>query len=237
VFNLAFGTVSASFRQQLVVTFFEPGPSGRPPVRIQSPVDLEALALDLPAALLAVFVPVGIVANEMIRFWGIRLFAEEEGESLGDRLPVLLVAAGGVALLLFTLRGLLPLLWVQGEVSTFTLASQLLGIAALAVTVATVYLRQAVALTDADVGGVVRTALQSLCTAPLAILGVLAVVAVPRAVAGISTPIALIAGLAQSGVLPWLQSGSLVLVAVVETLAIAAVTDAYLQVRGPGDAA
>lgn len=238
VLNLYYGTVAASFQQQLATTVFEPGPGGRPPITIRPPVDLKVLALDLPVALLAVLVLVGVVGNEVLRFWGIRLFAEAGGESLGERLPVLLAAAGGVALLLFALRGLLPLLWVSGDTSTFVFASQLLGVAALAVTVATVYLRQAVALTDARVGGVARDAFQSLRAAPLATLGVLAVVAVLRALAGISTPLAIIAGFGgQSGVLPWVQLGSLALVAVVDTFAIAAVTDAYLQVRGASDAA
>lgn len=238
VLNLYYDTVATSFRQRLVTAVSDPGPSGRPPVRIRPPVDLEALALDLPLTLLAGLVLVGIVGNEVLRFWGIRLFAEAGEESLGRRLPVLLAAAGGVALLQFTLRGLLPVLWVPGDVSTFALASQLLGAVALVVTVAAVYLRQAVALTAAGVGGVFRIAFRSLRVAPLATLGVLAVVAVLRIAAGISTPLAIIAGFGgQSGVLPWIQLGSLALVAVVEAFAIAAVTDAYLQVRGGTDAA
>lgn len=238
VFNLAFGTVASSFRQQVVASAFEPGPSGRLPIRIAPPVDWDVLALDLPVALLGAVILVGIAANEAIRFWGIRLFADEDGESLGDRLPVLLLAAGGLALVLFTMRGLLPLLWLDGARQGFYLADRLLVLTALVLSAIAVYLRQAIALTDRGVGGVVRHSLERFAAAPLATVGLLVILGLLGFAPSLSVSAAIVAGFGgQSGVLPWVQLGALALVAVVDTFAIAAVTDAYLQVRGAGDAA
>ena len=239
-FNLVFEAVVASFRPRLVERI-RAGQFGleSPRLVIEPPLDLDSFVPELPLSVLAALVLVGLVGNELVRFWAIRLFASPTRGQLSnaaDRVPVVLAVGGGFALFLFALRKLLPLLWVGEGFQTVMLASQTAGVVALVLVGVAVYLRQELALTDAGAAESVRASIARFVAAPVPVLGLLAVLGLLGLLTGLPTALAIYAVGATPGggdtVVAVAELVGIVLGAVLSTFSIATVTDAYLQVRG-----
>jgi len=228
VFNIAYGSVIASLRQQLAVFI-----RGGEQVRFATPpIDLDVLLLDLPIAVLAVVTIVAVVAGEVIRFWAIQLFADVSGPDLSERFAVLLSVGSGFALVVLGLRELLPLFWVTDGFRTVIVATQGAVVAAASLLLVAVYLRQEIALNDGGPTETVRNAVARFRDAPGRIFLVLVVlwllgrvVVVPGMLVAIT-----IQPVTDSAVGLLLSGLAVVLWAVATTFSIAVVTDAYLQV-------
>jgi len=239
VFNLVYGAVVASFRQQLFEFLRRRGPDQFPVVFVDPPPVWDALLGDLPLPLLAGLALVGVLTAEAIRFWAIRLFADlsiAPIPDLRDRLPVLLGVGGGFALALFGLRQVLPLLWVNQGLETVELVSRTAGAVALGLVGVTVYLRQEIALTDAGTRETVRCSVRRFLAEPVPSLGLLALLGLLGVLTGIPVALTVYVGSLGTGgggqIVPVAELVETVLGTVLSTFSIAAVTDAYVQIRG-----
>lgn len=236
VFQLCYGVVLDSFRQRLVGLVYSDSPPGQAGIEV-----LKAVELSLPV--LVGLALVGIVLNEVIRFWAIRRFADNSTlrvDDAGQRLRVLLAVGGGFALVLFTFQQLLPILgfvWGLDAASAFSQASTFVSLLLVGVAV---FLRQEIALNDGCVRQTLRNSVVRFLQEPVPILGLLVLLGVVGLAAGI--PQMLTMALSSAGAVagvPVETAGQVVgvaLMAVVQTLSIAAITDAYLQVRADAGA-
>jgi len=237
VFNLAYGAVVASFRQQLL-EFVTRG-SPMPTAFIRPPVDWEFLSLELPLPLLAVLAVGAVFAGELVRFWAIRLFADLSLTPVPERrerVPILLAVGGGVTLLVFGLREVVPVFWAPEGARTMATVSQATGVVSLIVVGLTVYLRQEIALTDAGVRETVEKSVARFLAEPVPILGLLALLGLLGALTGLPPLVGQFVVGAGRGMTPpvsqLLELGSVVLSTVLTTFSIATVTNAYVQIRG-----
>jgi hypothetical protein len=229
VFNLLYGTVSQSFKQQLLSARTALGG-----IRFPPPFDVSVLRLELPVSLLALLTAGAVLGNEIVRFWAIQLFADLPTPTVRSRLAVLVPVGGGFALLVYGFRQLLPFLWIGEAMSNQMRVTFAIGIAAPLLAV-TVYLRQEIALTKNGVTETVRSSVARFLDDPAPIFGLLIVLALlgqlsilPAAV--ISRVITLRSGTAPAILVDALNR---ILAAGVSTFSIAAITDAYLQVSDP----
>ena len=236
VFNLVYGGVVASFRQELLVVLRR-SRSGTPPlISTESRVGLDLLQFDLPLWLLALLTVLAVLVGEAIRFWAIRQFADLSLRSVPEvreRLPVFLTVAGGFALLVFGLVEVVPLLWADNGAETMRLAAQSVGVVSLLLVGVTVYLRQELALTAGSARQTATRSVRRFVAEPVPILGLLALLGLGGALAGL--PSALAAAIGPAGNSTVVQIGELVRVAlssILTTFSIAAITDAYIQIRG-----
>jgi len=233
VFNVTYGTVVASLRQGLL-DVVQRGTPGPPEVVAGPPLGWDALLFDLPLPLLVVLAVASVLTSEVIRFWAIRLFADLSITPVperGERLPVLLAVGGGFAFVLFGLRHVLPVLWARQGFEAMTLVSQATGVVVLVLLGVSVYLRQEIALTDADPGETVRRSVRRFLAGPVPILGLLALLGLLGVLTGLPTVVAV--NVIDGG--PLVTAGRLlgvVLGAALSTFSIAAITDAYVQTRG-----
>lgn len=239
VFNVAYGAVSQSFRRELLAATRRAQPGTLTPQRFPAPFDLELLALELPLSLLAILTVAAVLGSEAIRFWAIQLFAGESSPSLQSRLTALVAAAGGLALLLYALRQLLPVVWLGSTPATTIRPVRAIVMVSAPLLLVTAYLRQEIALTEASLTGTVRTSVARFIDAPAPTFGLLLVLAVLGPLA--SLPAVVLSNLltlrvgSTLALLTDVLSG--VLAAGLSTFSIAVVTDAYLQLRDSGAAA
>lgn len=243
LFLLANQFASATFTRALFDSF---GPSGGPPgagagvSNLVGPFSLD-LALPIAAVLAVVFMLVG----QLVRFWGIRLFAgpdEIRSDDARERAVMAVVLGGGVAVGLFALSMSSNVL---GQVFTPVLAGiagLAAGILSLVLNVVLVYLRQAIALYDGGYADTVKHSLARFMDAPaqiLVLLFVLFLVGIVAAIPAVTSVLSVV--FPQSVRLPdrsLLQIASIVLQAPVSAFSLAVVTNAYVQVRAAaaGDA-
>lgn len=236
VLNLVYGGVVSSFREELLGFIRRSGSSTMPYISIESQVGWDLLQFELPFWLLTVLAVLAVLAGEVLRFWAIRQFADLSLRSPPEpreRLPVFLTVAGGFALLLFGLREVVPLFWAPAGPESMLLASQSAGGVSLLLVGVMVYLRQELALTDSGARETVRKSLQRFVAEPVPILGLLALLGMGGVLVGL--PPVLAASLGPPGATTLARIGEFVGVAlgtVLTTFSIAAVTDAYVQIRG-----
>ncbi|WP_262180928.1 hypothetical protein [Haloarcula laminariae] len=195
-----------------------------------------ALGVGLPAAV--VLVVLVALAGELVRYWAIRSFAgpaETETDAFGDRAVMAVGLGGAVALTTLLFQSVLPVVGQLGGVAT-TLVGSIVGpLAGLVLLTVFVYLRQEIALNDGGYGETVRNSFARFMDDPasivilLVVLGLFGLVGgLPSLVAGLAGGDAAVAGLPVTVLTRLLST---VLGAVFQTLGIAVVTDAYLQVR------
>ncbi len=238
VFQLGYGVVLDSFRQRLVGLVYSDSAPGQPGIEVVRPAEMGALSVEMSLPILVGLALVGIVLNEVIRFWAIRRFAGGSAlraNDAGQRLRVLLAVGGGFAIVLFALQQLLPILglvWGLDTMSAFSQAGMVLSLLLVGVAV---YLRQEIALNDGSVRQTLRNSVVRFLQEPVPILGLLVLLGVVGFAAGIPQMVTM--ALSDAGTVagvPLRTAGQVVgvaLMAVVQTLSIAAITDAYLQVR------
>lgn len=240
VFNVVFGAVVTSFRRQLLDIVRRVTTAGQAETgTAQPPFGVEALAVEAPLSLLAALVVVALLAREAIRFWAIQQFAGVSAPGLRDRLPVLVPVAGGLALLLFGLRELLPLLWVEQGFRTWIRASQALQLPVAAVLLVTVFLRQEIALGSDGAVETVRESVGAFLREAVPVFGLLLVVGLLRVLLRLATRVVTntIQPLSDGPVWLLIRAGTVTVDMVLLAFTIAAVTAAYQQVRGPADEA
>lgn len=238
VFNVAFGAVVVSFRRQLLALVRRLTNAGQVETGTAQPLfGVEALAVEAPLSLLAALAVVALLTREAVRFWAIQQFAGVSTHPLRDRLPVLVPVAGGLALVLFGLRELVPLLLVDRGFRTWIAASQALQLPLAAVLLVTVYLRQEIALGSSGAVQTVRESVGAFLREPVPTFGLLLVLAVLGALPRVATVAVTYALQPLSDGTVWLliRTVSFSIDMVLLTFTIAAVTAAYLQVRGPAD--
>lgn len=233
VFNIAYAAVSQSFRQQLLEATRNGPLAVQLRRRFPPPFDLDLLVLELPVSLLAILAVAVVVGNEAVRFWAIQLFAGRPVPTLRERLMPLVWAGGGFALLLYGLRQVLPVVWHgQGSTTMWQLTSAT-GIAVAPLVLVTVYLRQEIALTEAGLAETVRNSVARFREAPVPTFVLLLLLAVLG-------QLTVLPAVVLSPVRTWSTTALLVdvlngvLAAGLSTFSIAAITDAYLQVRDSG---
>ncbi len=238
VFNIAYEAVSQSFQQRLLSALA----SGRPAVQsglyFPPPFGVDVLSFEYPLAVLVALAVAAVVANEAVHFWAIQQFADIPAPTLRERGRVLAAIGGGVALFVYGVREVLPLVWVSQGFQMGIQLSMAAVVAAAPVLLVTVYLRQAIALTEASATEAVRDSVARFREDPVTIFGLLLLLAVlgqllvvPRAVV---TRVVTVR--ADSTLSLFLGVLDRALFAAVGTFSIAAITDAYLQVRGGEDA-
>ncbi|MBX0287281.1 hypothetical protein EGH22_13170 [Halomicroarcula sp. F28] len=236
VFNLVYSGVVTSFREDLLAVLRGSGYRTPRTIGIESQVGWELLQFELPLWILAPLAVLAVFAGEAIRFWAIQQFADLSLRSPPDpvkRLPVFLAVAGGFTLLVFGLTEVVPLLWAPSGVEAMARTTQAVSVVSLHLVGVTVYLRQELALTEAGAREAVRKSVRRFLTEPVPILGLLALLGLGGALVGLAPMVASYLGLAGNATVT--QVGELVHVAlgtVLSTFSIAAVTDAYVQIRG-----
>lgn len=195
-------------------------------------------SLDVAVPVAVVMVLLFLVIGQLIKFWGIRLFAEPReimDENTSDRAVMAVVLGGGVAILTFAASISSTALNVSGRPLLGGLAGLVSGLLSLIVGLAFVYLLQSIALYD---GGYVETLKHSVARfidAPAQIIVLLFILFLLGLIPAIPTMASVV-----SMVLPGafdlpsqsiLQVTSMVLNAPVKAFSLAVITDAYLQVR------
>jgi hypothetical protein len=235
VFQLGYGAVVDSLRHQLAVIVAPAGPSGG--VGVVTGCGWSPLAAETSLPVLATLALAGVVCNEVIRFWAIRCFADASATRVADagqRLRALVVLGGGFALLLFGLQHVVPMLglvWGVETMGAFARTSVVLSMLFVGVAV---YLRQEIALNDGSLRRTVRNSVVRFLQEPVPILGLLVLLSAVGFAAGIPRALTV---MLDAGTVFGVSLGmaahfvGVALTAVVQTLSIAAITDAYLQVR------
>jgi hypothetical protein len=226
VFYVAYDAVSQSFRQQVLAT----APGVQPPPGFTPPFDIDVLAFESPLSVLVALTVAAVVSQEAIRFWAIQQFAERPVPTLQERARILLAVGGGVALFVYGVGQALLVFWYSPGFEMGIRSPLFVSIAVAPILLVTVYLRQEIALTAAGPTETVRNSLARFRKAPVRIFGLLLLLTVLGLL--IPLPSVLLSPL-RVGATPWLLNELLtrVLSAALSTFAIAAITDAYLQVR------
>jgi hypothetical protein len=200
-------------------------------------------SLDVAVPVAIAMVLLLLVIGQLIKFWGIRLFAEPQeimDENTSERAVMAVALGGGVAVLTFAASMSSTALNVSGRPLLGGLAGLVSGLLSLIVGLAFVYLLQSIALYD---GGYVDTLTHSVARfmdAPAQIIVLLFILFLLGIIPAIPTMASVV-----SMVLPGafdlpsqsiLQVTSMVLNAPVKAFSLAVITDAYLQVRTDQDA-
>ncbi|WP_299266475.1 hypothetical protein [Halorientalis sp.] len=233
VFNVAYDAVSQSFRQQLLVA--TRGVQTR--VGFPPPYNVDMLAFEFPLSVLVALIVAAVVAQEAVRFWAIQQFADISAPTLKERARVLLAVGGGVALFVYGVRQVVPVVWDGPDLGMGIRSPLVAAVAAAPILLVTVYLRQEIALTAAGPTETMRNSVARFRKAPVQIFGLLLLFAVlgflPRLPTVVVTRVVTVRyGSMPSLILELLHS---TLFVALSTFSIAAITDAYLQVRGGGD--
>ncbi|WP_324663735.1 hypothetical protein [Haloarcula sediminis] len=239
LYNLGALVANESLSVELLELVFESGVyTAEQRAAIESVGSGAPLALGLGLPLTAVLVVIVALAGELVRYWGIRLFAGPSAtatDEFGDRAGMAVVLGGAVALTVLLFQSVLPVVGQLGGLAT-TLVGSIVGpLAGLALLTVLVYLRQEIALNDGGYGETVRNSVARFMDEPVSIVVLLLVLGLfglvgglPSLVTGFVVGDAAVAGLPVSVLARLLST---VLGAVFQTLGIAVVTDAYLQVR------
>jgi hypothetical protein len=229
--NVAYSAVSQSFRQGLYAV--TGAPDHLAGWRFPPPFHLEFLSLDLPLSLLAGLTLVVIIAHEGVRVWAIQLFAQGETPSFRERLSTIVLLGGGIAILIYGVSDLVPVLWPPSTPMRPVTWLRSSGFLAAPLFLLFVYLRQAIALTNASLLGTLRASIGLFTTAPLRTAGLLLCLVVLGQIGFL--PVILLSRTA-----PVQTGGPLglgielyrsVLFAALHTYSIAVITESYLQLR------
>jgi len=195
-------------------------------------------ALDIGLPIVVVLVVLVALVGELVRYWAIRSFAgpdETATPEFGDRAVMAAVLGGGVALAVLLFQSVLPTVGQLGGLATTLIGSIVGPVVGLVLVTVFVYLRQEIALSDGGYAATVRQSFARFMDDPVSIIVLLVVLGIlgllggiPGVVVTFTVGTGSVAGLplaAVSGVF------STVLSTVFQILGIAAVTDAYVQVR------
>jgi hypothetical protein len=233
VFNVGYTAVSESFRQGLRSWLASGRPGTRPGAITTPPFGVEFLRFDLPLALLAVLTVAVVLANEAVRCWAIQAFVDRPVPALLERGRVIVVVGGGVALLVFGIRQVLPAAWVGQGGAEILLVASAAGFAAAPMLLVTVYFTQEIALTEADSAEVVRNGLSRFRDTFVRIFGLLLILVLIGELLLLPTAVLSRVTALRVGTTLWLLSEVLnhVLFAALSTFSTAVITEAYLQSR------
>jgi len=231
VVTVGYNAVSESFRQQLFSWLASGRPGARSGVVGSPPFDIALLRLQLPVALLAVLTVAAVLANEAVRCWAIQSFVDRPAPSLRERGSVIVVVGGGVALFVFGIRQVLPVVWAGLGAGPILSVATAAGIAAAPILLVTVYVRQEIALTEADSAEVIRCALARFRDTLVPIFGLLLVLVVLGQLLVLPTAVLSRVTTLRVGTALWLLSELFnhVLFAALSTYSTAVITEAYLQ--------
>lgn len=231
VFNVGYNAVSESFRRGLRSWLASGRPGTRPGAMATPPFGIEFLRFDLPLALLAGLTVAVVLANEAVRCWAIQAFVDRPVPPLRERGRVIVVVGGGVALLVFGIRQVLPAAWVGQGGGEILLVASAAGIAATPILLVTVYFTQEIALTEAGSAEAVRNGLSRFRDTLVPIFGLLLLLAVLGQLLILPTAVLSRVTTLRVGTPLWLCSEVLnhVLFAALSTFSTAVITEAYLQ--------
>lgn len=195
-------------------------------------------ALDVGLPVIVAMVVVVALVGELVRFWGIRLFAGPAETATDDptaRAPMAVLLGGAVAVSLLAFQQVLPVAGQLGGPATTIVGSIVGPIGGLILLTVFVYLRQEIALADGGYGATVQNSLARFMDDPVSITVLLVILGIVGFVAGAPTFVLTFLGgsVSVAGVsgTVFARLLSTVFGALVQTLGIAVVTDAYVQVR------
>jgi hypothetical protein len=176
------------------------------------------------------------LVGELVRFWAIRQFAgPAETAAPSDRAAMALLLGGVVAVFLLLFQQVLPVAGQLGGTALGLVGSIVGPIGGIVLLAVFVYLRQEIALNDGGYGETVRRSLARFMDDPASILVLLLVLGIVGFVGSVPTfAVGFLGGSASVGGVSLTVVSRLLstlLGAVFQTLGIAVVTDAYLQVR------
>lgn len=234
LYNLGSLVAGESFAAATLELLFERGVySSAEREAIQSFGGSTPLALDLALPIIAVLLVVVTLIGELVRYWGIRSFAgpaETATDAFGDRVVMVLVLGGAVALGQLLFSSVLPIAGQLGGLATTLIGSIVGPVAGLVILAVFVYLRQEIALNDGGYGTTVKRSFARFMDDPVSILVLLVILGIIGVVASLpGTVVGFIGGgdtLRVGG-----RLFGTVLGTVVQVLGIAVVTDAYIQIR------
>ncbi|MDS0222006.1 hypothetical protein NDI54_11675 [Haloarcula sp. S1AR25-5A] len=213
-----------------------PGGAGTPGFSMSDFAGPFGLDVALPIAV--VLVLLFLVIGQLVKFWGIRLFADPQEimeADTSERAIMAVVLGGGVAILTFAFSMSSTVLSFSGRQLIGGLAGIVGGLLSLIVGLALVYLLQAIALYDGGYVETLKHAVARFMDAPAQIIVLLFLLFLLGIIPGIpSTASVLSVFLPGSFDLPSqsiLQVTSMVLNAPVQAFSLAVITDAYIQVR------
>jgi hypothetical protein len=234
LYNLASLVVGESFSAATLELLFERGVySTAEREAIESLGGSTPLALDLALPIVAVLLVVVTLVGELVRYWGIRSFAgpaETATDAIGDRVAMMLVLGGGVALLQVFFSSVLPIAGQLGGLATTLIGSFLGPVVSFVILAVFVYLRQEIALNDGGYATTVKRSFARFMDDPASILAVLLILGIVGVIGSLPGTII---GFVGGGTTITLAGRllSTVLRTVTGLLGIAVVTDAYIQVR------
>lgn len=199
-------------------------------------------SLDLAVPIAVVLVLVFLVLGQLVKFWGIRLFADPGEimvENTSERAVMAVVLGGGVAVAMFAISMSSTVLNLNGQPLLGAAAGFAGALVSLVVGLAFVYLLQSIALYDGSYVETVKHCVARFMDAPAQILVILFVLLLLGIIPAIPATAGAITMLfPDSGGLPAqsvLQVASVVLNAPVQAFSLAVITDAYVQVRADQD--
>jgi len=239
LYNLGAVVVNESLTAELFALLYERGVyTEAERAVIESASGGTPFALGIGLSLTVVLVVVITLLGELVRYWAIRLFAgadETATASFGDRAVMAVLLGGGVAVTVLVFQSVLPIAGQLGGVAT-TLVGSIAGpVVGLVLLTVFVYLRQEIALNDGGYGETLRNSFARFMDDPASIIVLLLVLglfgllgSLPGFVTGFLGGSSAVGGLSLAVVS---RLVSAVLGTVFQTLGIAVVTDAYLQVR------
>jgi len=249
LFNLGNTVASSTFTEALFDDVIDMGGPGGPGGSAGAGAPGFSMADFTGPFSLDVAVPVAIamvllllVIGQLIKFWGIRLFAEPQeimDENTSERAVMAVALGGGVAVLTFAASMSSTALNVSGRPLLGGLAGLVSGLLSLIVGLAFVYLLQSIALYDGGYVDTLKHSVARFMDAPAQIIVLLFVLFLLGLIPAIPTMASVV-----SMVLPGafdlpsqsiLQVTSMVLNAPVKAFSLAVITDAYLQVRADQD--
>jgi len=249
LFNLGNTVASSTFTEALFDDVIDMGGPGGPGGSAGAGAPGFSMADFTGPFSLDVAVPVAIamvllllVIGQLIKFWGIRLFAEPQeimDENTSERAVMAVVLGGGVAVLTFAASMSSTALNVSGRPLLGGLVGLVSGLLSLIVGLAFVYLLQSIALYDGGYVDTLKHSVARFMDAPAQIIVLLFILFLLGIIPAIPTMASVV-----SMVLPGafdlpsqsiLQVASMVLNAPVKAFSLAVITDAYLQVRADQD--
>jgi hypothetical protein len=195
------------------------------------------VGLAIAAALAVVVTALG----ELVRFWAIRQFAGPGETKLpaSDRAAMALLLGGTVAVLLLFFQQVLPIAGQLGGTALGIVGSIVGPIGGLVLLTVFVYLRQEIALGEGGVLATLRRSFARFMDDPVSIIVLMVVLGIAGFAASVPTfAIGFLGGSSSVGGLSLTVISRLLstlLGVVFQTLGIAVVTDAYLQVRASSE--
>ncbi|WP_058997420.1 hypothetical protein [Haloarcula sp. CBA1127] len=199
-------------------------------------------SLDLAAPVAVVLLLVFLVLGQLVKFWGIRLFADQSeirSDNASERAVMAVVLGGSIAIVMFAISMSSTFFQLNGQALLSLAASLGSVLASLVVGLALVYLLQAIALFDGGYVATLKHSVARFMDAPAQIIVLLFLLALLGIIPGIPSTASIISvflpgtfNLPSQSVL---QVVSMVLNAPVQAFSLAVITDAYLQVRADQD--